>query len=73
MSYQTIDLTDCLLFFIDLEQALDTVQKEMVQLRETLQKNEKKLQVTQTELETSKGSLKQSNDKVTQSSVWAAQ
>ena len=66
MSYQTINLTDCLLFFIDLEQALDTVQKEMVQLRETLQKNEKKLQITQTELETSKGSLKQSNDKVTQ-------
>ena len=70
MSYQTINLTDCLLFFIDLEQALDTVQKEMVQLRETLQKNEKKLQITQTELETSKGSLKQSNDKVTQWSVW---
>ena len=66
MSYQTINFTDCLLFFIDLEQALDTVQKEMVQLRETLQKNEKKLQITQTELETSKGSLKQSNDKVTQ-------
>ena len=52
------------IIFIDLDQALDEVKREMLVLQERVQKSEKKLQVTQSDLDASKASLTQTTEKV---------